>query len=211
MAGYFLYTIDYGIFSQLTSSRTKEQAMILAGPVAEDMADADSSDRPWPWPADADALAEVFRQRLASADWYSDLDGDAIEVWEDVLFSLQDEAGDALGLDFQCSDYESIYWDCAEFAAEQGADMMAEPAFGSSGFRYFGKPTAEYPQFPMYSLFAPQDVQKLLAQLRLVEAEFDDLEDDDEGSVREQFFEGLLPAVQYAAENQRMLWVQTDT
>ena len=162
------------------------------------------------WPDDRAALARLIMKRLALPDWYSDLSYDDACMWDNVVISLQREPAEQLGLDFQCSDYESIYWDCAEIAAKKGAKMMAEPVFGSSGFRYFGKPTSEYSNYPMYSLFTPAQAQQLLTQLQAVEPHFGALPDG-EGSPHEQFFEGLLPAVQHAAENGRVLWVQTDT
>ena len=144
------------------------------------------------------------------SDWYSDLSYANAAVWDEIIFSLQDEPGKAIGLDFKCYDYESIYWDCAEIATAQGATLMAEPSFGSSGFRYFGKPTSEYSNYPMYSLFSADQARELLTQLQAVESHFASLPEG-EGSPREQFFEGLLPPVKDVVANGRVLWVQTDT
>ena len=47
-------------------------------------------------------------------------------------------------------------------------------------------------------------------QLQAVESHFASLPDG-EATPREQFFEGLLPSVQNAVDNRRILWVQTDT
>jgi hypothetical protein len=214
MAGYFIYSIDNRVFTQLTTSPTKEQGLALADHTLESidyyLDDFDDKSEIVMWPKDRDALAEVIVKRLATADWYSDLSLDGAQMWDHVVAALDDEPGELIGIDFQCYDYESIYWDCAWIAAEHGASMMAEPTFGSSGFRYFGKPSSKYGVYPMYSLFVPEQTRTLLSQLEAVEPFFASLPDE-EGSSREQFFEGLLPPVRHAAANGRVLWVQTDT
>lgn len=208
MAGYYLYTIDNEVFSQLTTSPTRKQGLLLADHLLECFDDDD--ERSEMWPEDREALARLIIARLAQPDWYSDLSYEDANFWDNVVFALQEEPGQRIGIDFECSDYESIYWDCAEIAAEQGATMMAEPTFGSSGFRYFGKPANDYANYPIYSLFTPEQTRQLLAQLEGVEAYFRSLAGG-EGSPREQFFEGLLPTVRSAVDRGRVLWVQTDT
>lgn len=88
--------------------------------------------------------------------------------------------------------------------------MLAEPEFGNRGFRYFGKPSSRYPNYPMYSLYFPEQTRRLLTQLKAVEPHFKAMADG-EGSPREQLFEGLLPPVQEAVAECRILWVRTDT
>lgn len=207
MAGYFLYTLAGGVFTQLTNSPSREQGLVLADHLGEVLEEAEASAM---WPRDRDALADLIWRRLALPDWYADLSDEDARVWDKVVFSLDREPGEAIGIDFQCSDYESIYWDCAEIAASQGATMMTETTFGSSGFRYFGQPTDGRSYYPAYSLFTPEQVRKLLTQLEAVEPHFRSLPGGEE-SPHEQFFEGLLPTVREAVENDRVLWVQTDT
>ena len=165
---------------------------------------------PSAWPTERDPLAEAIAARLAKPDWYSDLDDGGAAIWDEILHAMmEDSVGQPLGLDFQCtSDYESIYWDCAEEAAAQGAGMMAEDVFGSSGFRYSGSPQGDYR--PWYSFFLPPQVLDLHARLLAVEPHFATLPGG-EGSLHEQFFEGLLPSVRGVAESGRVLWVDTDT
>ena len=214
MAGYYLYTLDTDVFTQLTTSPTKKQAEALADYLLEELEDlleeSDEGPEASIWPLDRNALADLIVKRLALPDWYSDLSYDDATVWDSVVHSLSDEPGEEIGIDFQCSDYESIYWDCGN-RGRAGATMMAEPRFGSSGYRYFGKPTDDYANYPLYSFFMPEQTKELLAQLERVEPHFANLSDKSEGSPREQFFEGLLPSVQYAVKKNRILWVQTDT
>lgn len=215
MAGYFLYTIDNDVFTQLTTAPTRQQGDTMAELILENwdeyledyLDNFDEDPETLMWPTDPDAMSALICERLAQSDWYSDLSCEDADMWDNFVFALQDEPGEEIGIDFQCSDYESIYWDCAEIAAAQGATMIAAPTFGHGGFRYFGKPS-EYE--PIYTLFTPPRVNELLAQLERVKPHFASLPDR-EGSDREQFFEGLLPPVQHAAKTGRILWVQTDT
>ena len=214
MAGYFLSTVDCDVFTRLTTSPTKADGDALADYIVDDLDDfldefEDESDAEM-WPEDRDELSALIVERLAMSDWYSDLSYDNANMWDNVIFSLQDEPGEQIGVDFRCSDYESIYWDCANIATEQGATMMADPIFGSAGFRYFGKPVARYQAYPLYSVHGPDRVKELLAQLTTIEPHFASLAKG-EVTPHEQFFEGLLPTVRSAAEQGRILWVQTDT
>lgn len=205
MAGYFIYTLDGDAFSKLTTSPTDEQAMALARNIHDRIGTSKA------WPKDINALAAAIKARLTQNDWYGDLSPEDAEVWDDVVFSLCGDTGKEVGIGFECSDYESIYWDCAEEAAGNGAEMLQEPIFGSSGYRFAGPLAHDYGYHRIYSIFRADDVQRLLSQLQSVESHFADLPDDGDGCVREQFFEGLLPPVKYAAENNRCIFVQTDT
>ena len=205
MAGYFIYTLDANAFNQLASNPTDEQATIIANELAESV---DGSDQ---FPENPAALAAAIKTRLASADWYANLDEDDAEIWDEFVFSLCDEVGEQLKIGFECSDYESIYWDCAEECVKQGVEMLKEPTFGSSGFRFHGELSHEFGYHRIYSIFDPANVKKLAEQLTAVKPHFDSLPGDEEGSVKEQFLAGLLAPVEDAANRGRYLFVQTDT
>ncbi|MEQ8210229.1 MAG: hypothetical protein RH917_10390 [Lacipirellulaceae bacterium] len=213
MAGYFLSTLDRAKFEQLITNPSDEQATLLAEAFLEELEDfledvEEESDREL-WPTDEEGLAAFIKKRLAMPDWYSDLSLDNALVWDRLHDLFFDEPGEEIGLDPQMSDYESIYWDCAEIAAAQGASLMAEPKFGNSGFRYHGKPS-DGGVYPMYSVFAGEELSELATQVKSVESHFATLEEG-EDTPREMFFECLLPMVTGAVENDRVLWVQTDT
>lgn len=209
MAGYYLYSLDSGVLSQLTTAPTDEQARLIAQVVAAGLSETleDEVTR-GKWPDDLDEMTAAVKKRLAAADWYSDLTyGEAVN-WDDMLHEFSGELGEALNIGFECaSDWESIYWDCANAAAEQGATMMAEPRFGNSGFRYSGNPTSEWNPFPMYTFYEPPQVRELLAQLEPIAGWFE----DQGGEEEEEFMDGLLIPVRNTAEANRVLWVQTDT
>lgn len=210
MAGYYIYSIDHGVFHQLTTAPTLDQGHILADSMLESFAESDDERTDF-WPDDREALTRLIMDRLVRSDWYSDLSIEDAQTWDDLIFSWQQVTGEELGIDFQCYDYESIYWDCAEIAASKGATMMAEPTFGNNGFRFTPKGPRMESYDPIYSFFLPDQCRELLRQLRSVEPHFASLPDKDEGSPREQFFEGLLPPVVDVVERNRVLWVQTDT
>ena len=152
------------------------------------------------------------RGLLASDDWYRDLEDEDANIVDEFVYAMLDEDVERkLGIGFECSDYESIYWDCAEIAAAQGAAMMQEPTFGSSGFRYSGELARDFGYCRNYSIFTPEQAVELYDQLQNVESHFDSLPDDGEDGFRAQFFQGLLGPVKYAAQNNRYLFVQTDT
>lgn len=205
MAGYFMYSFDADAFEQLTTRPTEEQALFLATNVIEGIEESDY------WPQDIPALATAIRTHLAKPDWYAGLSEEDAEIWDSVVFTFVGESGSELGLDFQCSDYESIYWDCAEEVVAQGGTMFREPVFGNSGFRFHDKLDHDYGYFRIYSIYTPEQVKKLLHQLQQVEPHFASLTDREEGSVYDQFFEGLLPTIKEVADNKRVLFIQTDT
>ncbi len=223
MAGYYLYSIRYDVFSQLTTTPTKEQGLLIADSLLGEegeyelcLEEFDDESAAANWPLDRETLGEVIINRLASTDWYSDLCYDSSILWDYILRTIFH--GDFFNIDFQCSDYESIYWDVAELAEKQGAAMMGEPAFGGSGFRWHKKKSrfgwlrrqvAGYS--PDYTIYKPQQSRKLLKELNAVKSYFSSLAENEEGSPREQFFEGLLPVVKNVVVKDRVLWVSTDT
>ena len=213
MAGYFLYSLDGDAFTKLVSEPTDAQARALAKPL---LADRRTFLIGAGWPDDLDALAAFVKGRLASPDWYGDLDDDGASLWDDVVWSFRDKPGEACGLGFECTDYESIYWDCAEFAAANGAPLMSDKTFGCSGFRCPPEKRSQLERY--YQLMPPAETRALHEQLKIVEPHAAGLpgfnpnamEDDDE-SVASQFFHGLHGPVAEMAARGRALFVQLDT
>jgi hypothetical protein len=214
MAGYYLYSLDNDAFTQLTTSPTRQQAAALADAALEELEDLIEENidegETSKWPKARGALADAIKARLASSDWYSDLSYGDAQIWDFIIGNLDDKAGKKIGIRFKCENDGYLYWDAAQIAAEHGATMMAEPQFGSSGFRYFGKPSSKYSVYPMYSIYTPEQTKALLSQLEAVAPHFRSLPEG-EGSDRDQFFKGLLTPVQKVLKKNRVLWVQTDT
>lgn len=216
MAGYSICSLDAQVFQQLTTAPTMEQCLLLADSALHGLDEAldeysnDLAADPNKWPTDREALAKSIQNRLTSADWYADLTfGDAC-IWDhNVLGALADEAGQQIGIDFQCENDCFLYWDAAEIAAEHGASMMAEPKFGNNGFRYSGKSRTDLEL--LHTIYLPADVEKLLQQLEDVLPHFESLPDEGADGNYAQFFEGLLEPVRRICAAGRVMWVQTDT
>lgn len=213
MAGYHIYSLDADVFQQLTTTPTIEQCLILAKPIVKDLGDlleeyegvtaADAAK----WPRKPAAMAESIQQRLSSQDWFADFTLGDVLIWNTILRQLDDKPGEKLGIDFQCENDGFLYWDAAKIAAQHGAPMMAEPKFGNSRFRYFGRARDGGEEF---SFYVPAQVQQLLQQLELAVPHFETLPEE-EGGDRDQFFDGLLEPVRKIAAAGRVMWVQTDT
>ncbi len=203
MAGYYLYSICSNVFSQLTTAPTDQQARFVAEALLDVVQESDLNEEDLAkWPTELEALGTEVKKRLASSDWYSDLTYAQAAMWDDMLHGFNDDLGERLNLDFQCaSDWESIYWDCAEAATVQGATMMAERLFGGSGYRYFSKPKSEWNVYPMYTFYEPKRVRELLAQLEPIASWFEDQDDEEQ----EEFVEGLLEPVRKTAAASRVL------
>ncbi|MFH5804581.1 hypothetical protein [Alienimonas sp. DA493] len=213
MAGYFIYSLDGEAFTQLVTEPTDAQATALAehlaGEYADDLAHAG-------WPTAVAPLAELIKTRLAAADWYGDLSDEQGQVWDAVVRSFTYEPGEACGLGFECTDYESIYWDCAEFAAANGAPLMDERTFGCSGFRCPPEKRSQLERY--YHLMTPAETRTLHEQLKAVEPHAKALPgydpeglDEDDEAVATQFFLGLFGPVADMVARGRSLFVQLDT
>ncbi len=207
MAGYTIFSIDREPFEQLTTSPTIEQALVLADIALKREQLPSNNDK---WPSDRDRLVEQIRQRLGSADWYSDLTYAEGVFWEyEVVAPIK--GNEALGVqEYWDTDFDSIYWDVCQEARKKGAAMMDDKTFGHSGFRYFGKPTSEWNMFPMHSIFSVHETKQLYEELQSVETHFAKLKKK-KAELFEEFFDGLMTPVRVAAENERLLWVVTDT
>ncbi|NNJ25093.1 hypothetical protein [Alienimonas chondri] len=214
MAGYFIYSLDGDAFTQLVTEPTDAQARALAEHLlSEDYRDDTAKVG---WPTELAPLADLVKTRLAKADWYGDLTEGQADVWDNLVHSFAHEPGEACGLDFECTDYESIYWDCAEFAAANGAPLMEEKTFGCSGFRCPPEKRSQLERY--YHLMTPAETRTLHEQLKAVEPHAAALPgfnpkamDDDDESVATQFFLGLYNPVADIAARGRALYVQLDT
>jgi hypothetical protein len=213
VAGYYLYSLDAGVFQQLTTTPTAEQARLLAEATVDELEDLlDEYDEEEYtrklWPRSASKLTTAIQDRLARPDWYADLKiGDAF-IWDTLLYSWMTELGKKLGADMRCENDGMLYWDAPIRAARLGAERMREPLFGNNGFRYHGKSQGDL-EF-MYSCYLPEEVLALRAELEAVASHFETLPEEPYGE-RMQFFQGLLEPVRRVAQQGRVLWVQTDT
>src|SRR5262249_31505068 len=115
MAGYVVYSLDWGKFSAMVERPTERQLLALAKLVADGLEELDGEfdegDPVLDWPTDAKSLVPVVAARLALADWYGDLSRQGKELWEGAVF----EASRGRGLGFRVES-DGIYWHVIDIA-----------------------------------------------------------------------------------------------
>jgi hypothetical protein len=216
MAGYIIYSLDWDKFRAMIEHPTPAQLAILAQGLAEQRDDLDGEfDEGDPirgWPTDAEALAPVVAERFARADWYGDLSEEGRQLWESTFYVTCMRAA---GLGFRV-DSDGVYWDVVDLVVEGLGDRPATPGksamsrFGTVPFRCPTPPRQRYSSYwtPMHSMHPPDEVRRMLAELRSVAPAVEAAKDPD---VRAQFTEELLPAVESVAADGRLLFIQVDT
>jgi hypothetical protein len=217
MAGYIIYSLDWDRFRAMVEHPTSAQIAILAQGLDGERenldGEFDEGDPILYWPTDADALARVVAERLARADWYGDLSEQGRQLWESAFY-VACMSEEALGLGFRV-DSDGVYWDVINLIVERLGDRPETPGksamsrFGTVPFRYHppARPRSSY-WTPMHSMHTPDEVQRMLAELRSVAPAAEAARDED---VRQQFAEELLPAVERVAADRRLLFIQVDT
>lgn len=217
MAGYIIYSLDWPKFTALVERPTPAQLAVLAKGLADEREELDGEfDEDDPiadWPEDPKSLARVVAERLTRADWYGDLSEVGRQLWE-TAFYVTCMRSKKLDVGFRV-DSDGVYWDVINLIVKRLGDRPETPGksavsrFGTVPFRYH--PTAKRRSSdwtPMHSMHPPDEVQRMLAELRSVAPAVEAAKDSD---VREQFTEDLLPAVERVAADGRLLFIQVDT
>ena len=220
MAGYILYSLDWPKFEALTARPTPAQLAVLAQAVADEREGLDGEfeddDPVLDWPEDAGSLAPVVADRLARDDWYGDLSSVGRQLWE-TAFYVACMRSDELDVGFRV-DSDGVYWDVIHLVVERLGDRPETPGksamsrFGTVPFRYRppAKRRASDPGSdwtPMHSMHPPDEVRRMLEELRSVAPAAEAAKDPD---VRTQFAQELFPAVERVAADGRMLFIQVD-
>lgn len=144
MAGYIIYSLDWGKFQQFVEHPTRGQlaafASLLCDGFEEYDGEFDEGDPVLAWPTDAKMLAPVAARRLALPDWYDDLSATGKSLWEGAVVNASMNC-DEIDLGFRM-DNEGVYWDVIQLAWKhlgvvpgQISDV-ALSAFGKRPFRY---------------------------------------------------------------------------
>jgi hypothetical protein len=217
MAGYIIYSLDWPKFSALVEQPTPAQLSILARSLADERegleGEFEEDDPILGWPTAAKSLVPIVAERLACADWYGDLSEVGKQLWE-TAFYLACMRSRKLGVGFRV-DSDGVYWDVINLITERLGDRPETPGksamsrFGTVPFRYHpsaGRRSSDWT--PMHSMHPPDEVQRMLTELRSVAPAVESVPDED---VRQQFTEELLPAVERVAADRRVLFIQVDT
>lgn len=217
MAGYIIYSLDWPKFTTLVERPTTAQLAVLAKGLIDEREELDDEfDEDDPiadWPEDPKSLARVVAERLALADWYSDLSEVGRQLWE-TAFYVTCMRSKKLDVGFRV-DSDGVYWDVINLIVKQLGDRPETPGkstmsrFGTVPFRYHPPARRRSADWtPMHSMHPPDEVRRMLGELRSVAPAVEAAKDPD---VREQFAEELLPAVERVAADGRLLFIQVDT
>lgn len=217
MAGYIIYSLDWPKFTALVERPTPAQLAILAKSLVDEREELDGEfdddDPIADWPEDPKSLAQIVAERLALADWYSDLSQVGRQLWE-TAFYVTCMRSKKLDVGFRV-DSDGVYWDVINLIVTQLGDRPETPGksamsrFGTVPFRYHPPTKRRSADWtPMHSMHPPDEVKRMLAELRSVASAVEAAKDPD---VREQFTEELLPAVEQVADEGRGLFIQVDT
>lgn len=227
-AGYIIYSLDAGKFRAFIERPTNEQltalGRLMQGGLEEWEGEFDDGDPVAEWPTDPKALAPIAAKRLAQSDWYGDLSQVAKTLWEGVIFGACMKHK-PIDVGFRQDD-EGIYWDVIKIARKHlgvPANTINDTAlstFGTRPFRFFPAPKAKKKGWfsfgsgsddewtPMHSMHAPDEVQKMQAELKAAGPAIKAAKNDE---AREQYEENLMPALETIVQDGRMLFVQVDT
>lgn len=144
MAGYIIYSLDWGRFQQFVERPTPGQLAALGELLSEGLeehdGEFDEDDPVLTWPTDAEGLAQVAAKRLAMPDWYGDLSTSGKNLWESVIFDACMDCDD-IDVGFRV-DSDGVYWDVIELAWKRlgvvpgQISNVALSAFGKRPYRY---------------------------------------------------------------------------
>ena len=219
MSGFMMHSFDQAAFARLLAEPTPGQLSFIAERFEECMARNRHIRRGnCGWPEDQEDLKTAIGQRLGRSDWYGDLSQDAAEIWDLIISAgLTDER---LEIGWHSSPFESVYWDVAEFLADAGATLFAEPTFGNRRFRdpkrTGGDPEwALYPQNALRELYRQiEQVQPQIAALSFDTLNLDPTDTDaalTDGSVKAQLLGGLIPWIRHCLQTKSVFFVVMDT
>lgn len=142
MAGYIIYSLDWGKFQKFVESPTPGQLIAFARRLCDGLEEYefDETDPVRTWPTKANALAPVAARRLALPDWYGELSATGKAVWEGAIFGACMD-GEGIELGFRV-DNDGISWDVMELAWKELGVVpgqisdVAISAFGYRPYRY---------------------------------------------------------------------------
>jgi hypothetical protein len=142
MAGYIIYSLDWGKFQTFVNSPAPGQLIAFARWLCDGLEEYefDEADPVRTWPTKPKALAPVAARRLALSDWYGELSATGKALWEGAIVGV---CMDDQGIDFGFRvDNDGIYWDVMELAWKQLGVVpgqisdVAISAFGYRPYRY---------------------------------------------------------------------------
>lgn len=220
MAGYYLYSLDFGQFQQLVEQPTRKQLRGLADLLSDELdamdSELDEGDPVHDWPSDPEALAQIAAQRLALPDWYGDLSNAGKDIWSRSFAGLcQAMRGFKVESD-------GVYWTVINIATEAFkvppetyTPEVALSGFGTRPYRYHPPPVRKRARrfeddawHPYHSMHTPDEVRQMLEEFRSIQPAI--VQSGREDALRD-YEEELMPVLERLAQKGRMLFVGVDT
>lgn len=147
MAGYIIYSLNWGKFQQFVDRPSPAQLAAFGRLLSQSLPDPEEFEDDDPilsWPRDTARLTQLAAQRLALPDWYGDISSAGKDLWESVIFDAC-TGYEGLDLGFRM-DSEGVYWDVIELALKHlgvvpyQVSEAALSGFGTRPYRYYPKP-----------------------------------------------------------------------
>src|SRR5256885_13477251 len=90
MAGYIIYSLDWGQFQKFVERPTPGHLAAFARHLCDGLKEYefDEGDPVRAWPTKAKALPPIAAKRLAMPDWYGDLSATGKAFWEGAIFGV---------------------------------------------------------------------------------------------------------------------------
>lgn len=142
MAGYIIYSLDWGKFQRFVERPMPGQLAAFTSRLCEGLREYEfeKSDPMREWPTNGKSLAPIAAQRLVLPDWYGDLSATGKAFWEGAIFGACMDC-EEIDVGFR-AESDGIYWDVLELAWKQLGVVpgqitdVALAAFGYRPYRY---------------------------------------------------------------------------
>lgn len=218
MAGYIIYSLDAGKFESFVNKPTRKQLQAFAERISDGLDENDGQfedgDPVHEWPSEPDELCDLVKERLARPDWYGDLSDVGKMIWSEAVWGFCCRAKPKeVGIRV---DHDGVYWDVIRLAwkglkvpPNQVLPQVALSAFGALPYRFL---PADAPKgfddfHPMHSMHTPDEVHKMLEELRSVAP----LIESSENEQAIEDYDSLIPVLEELDKEKRMLFIQVDT
>jgi len=221
VAGYAIYSLDWDKFQSFVNDPTDKQLLLLAKRVSEELlygydGDFEKGDPVQDWPTEPEQLHGLVKRRVARRDWYGDLSEAGKEVWSQAVWGfccMENRAGVGFRAEHQIYfDLLEIAWKLLKVPDDKIHPDVALSAFGRRPYRYrLARRTSQQRTktafdawLPMHSMHAPEEVRKMLKELRSIAPAIESANKKD--VIND--YDALLSVLEKLDKKGRMLFIQ---
>jgi hypothetical protein len=213
MAGYAIYSLDWGKFQNFVNHPTDQQLLAFSKFLSDGLDQIGDE-----WPSDPEKLRAKVKERLARPDWYGDLSAPAQEAWSNAVCRF---CSDTRELGFRV-DHDGVYWDVIELACKhlsaspnQASSSAMLSSFGKRPYRYHSPAKKDDDDddswdmnwYDYHSMHTPDEVRQIVKEFEMAAQMIE--KSRNKQAIND--YDSLVPAMEQLAEEGRMLFVQTDT